>query len=482
VYRVGVWVRLGTATNFCVVVNNTQAWNTVGGKAFNSSDGLSTSKWTHVSFTFTGPSTGNINLHIGGHSESITQQTAGTVFVWNWEVTTGNSTWIGNIDDEVRLPGSSILTSRGLLGLGTTSPSARIHISSGNGDGDGTYYSQIRIDGTGTYPDNIAGISLNPNGAVQSHIRFLENGSVKAQLRFNSGNSSDNKLKVYSWTTNSDFFTWDCANGNIGIGTTSPSAKLNVSGISSGTSIRTDHTASYSILYSYINGASSIAFDNTSGNLDVYTGGTTRVRITNNGSAETPTSYMKIAQGGIIWGGNNSGKEINSCQISAGFHQANSMNLVGMSSGTGSSDRRIDFWVEGGAFFRGTVTATGDVVAYGSTSDIRLKKNIQPILGAIESIKSVNGYTFQWNDLAPEDKRNKTEYGVIAQEVESAGLDLLIRDYVRPVNRTGGDDTPPEVWKSVQYEKFVPILIEAIKEQQVQIEDLKQEVQSLKNK
>lgn len=228
VYRVGVWVRLGTATNFCLVVNNTQNWNTVGGKAFTSSDGLSTSKWTHVSFTFTGPSTGNINLHIGAHSESITQQTAGTVFVWNWEVTTGNSTWVANIDDEVRLPSTSIFTSRGLLGLGTTSPSARIHISAANGDSVGTYYSQLRIDGTGTYPDNIAGISLNPNAAIQSHIRFLENGSVKAQIRFNAGNSSDNKLKVYSWTTNSDFFTWDCSNGNVGIGTDSPGQPLDI--------------------------------------------------------------------------------------------------------------------------------------------------------------------------------------------------------------------------------------------------------------
>jgi hypothetical protein len=155
------------------------------------------------------------------------------------------------------------------------------------------------------------------------------------------------------------------------------------------------------------------------------------------------------------------------------------MNLVGMSSGTSSTDRRIDFWVEGGAFFRGTVTATGDVVAYGSTSDIRLKKNLNKIESPLDLISKVNGYTFQWNDLAPVEKRDKTEYGVIAQEVESAGLDLLIRDYVRPINGTGGDDTPPEVWKSVQYEKFVPILIEAIKEQQEQIQSLKQEIDSL---
>jgi hypothetical protein len=226
VYRVGVWVRLGTATNFCIVVNNTQAWNTVGGKAFNSSDGLSTSKWTHISFTFTGPSTGNINLHIGGHSETMTQQTAGTVFVWNWEIVTGASTWVSNIDDEVRLPNTSIFTSRGLLGLGTHSPSARIHISSPNSDSSGTYYSQLRIDGTGTYPDNIAGISLNPSSAVQAHIRFLENGTAKAQIRFNEGSTSDNKLKIYSWTTGTDFVTFNCADGRVGIGLTSPSSLL----------------------------------------------------------------------------------------------------------------------------------------------------------------------------------------------------------------------------------------------------------------
>jgi hypothetical protein len=94
----------------------------------------------------------------------------------------------------------------------------------------------------------------------------------------------------------------------------------------------------------------------------------------------------------------------------------------------------------------------------------------------------VNGYTFQWNEKAPVEKRDKTEYGVIAQEVEAAGLDLLIRDYVRPVNGTGGDDTPPEVWKSVQYEKFVPILIEAIKEQQSTIASLEQRINSLESK
>jgi hypothetical protein len=121
-------------------------------------------------------------------------------------------------------------------------------------------------------------------------------------------------------------------------------------------------------------------------------------------------------------------------------------------------------------------------VAYGSTSDIRLKKNIVLINGALDTLMKVNGYTFQWNEKAPEEKRDKTEYGVIAQEVEAAGLDLLIRDYIRPVNETGGDDTPPEVWKSVQYEKFVPILIEAIKELSTENQELKARLELIEAK
>jgi hypothetical protein len=186
-----------------------------------------------------------------------------------------------------------------------------------------------------------------------------------------------------------------------------------------------------------------------------------------------PAAFLKLSANTFQFGGNNNGKEANSAQISAGQHQANSLNLVGMSSSTSSSDRRIDFWVEGGAYFRGNVVATGDITAYGSTSDRRLKTNIHQIENALDKILGISGYTFNWNENAPEDKVGKREYGVIAQEIESAGLEELVFDYTRPVNKTGGDNTPPEQWKAVHYDKFVPLLIEAIKEQQKQIEELK---------
>jgi hypothetical protein len=197
------------------------------------------------------------------------------------------------------------------------------------------------------------------------------------------------------------------------------------------------------------------------------------LQIANNSYQTGPNAYLRLDANTLLFGGNNNGKELNSGQISVGQHQSNSLNFVGMSSGTGSSDRRMDFWVEGGAYFRGSLVCTGNITAYGSTSDKRLKTNIKRIESALEKISSVSGYTFNWNEKAPEDKVGKMEYGVIAQEVESAGLAELVFDYTRPVNKTGGDDTPPEQWKAVHYDKFVPLLIEAIKELKKEIDELK---------
>jgi hypothetical protein len=84
---VRVWVKLGTATNCCLTFNNTVASNTIGGKAFSAVDGLNTSTNTQVEYSFVGPSSGFFHLSIGSHGETaVTQQTAGTVFVYGWQI------------------------------------------------------------------------------------------------------------------------------------------------------------------------------------------------------------------------------------------------------------------------------------------------------------------------------------------------------------------------------------------------------------
>jgi hypothetical protein len=67
-----------------------------------------------------------------------------------------------------------------------------------------------------------------------------------------------------------------------------------------------------------------------------------------------------------MFGGPNNGYEVNSAQISAGQHAANSLNIVGM--GTTGSNRKIDIWNEGGLTTRGPVYMTGGNVGIGTTS------------------------------------------------------------------------------------------------------------------
>jgi len=107
----------------------------------------------------------------------------------------------------------------------------------------------------------------------------------------------------------------------------------------------------------------------------------------------------------------------------------------------------------------GRIDASNDVVAF-STSDIRLKENITPILNPISKIEAIGGYTFDWK---PEHKDlhgfEGHDVGVIAQEIE-----VIMPEVV--TTRDSG-------YKAVKYEKLVPLLIEAIKDLQKQVDELK---------
>lgn len=121
----------------------------------------------------------------------------------------------------------------------------------------------------------------------------------------------------------------------------------------------------------------------------------------------------------------------------AGGHQ-----MVWCSAGTGKSAMGDNIWT------------SGNVTAY---SDRRVKTNIQKIDNALDKVGKLNGYTFDRTDV---DLPRQT--GVIAQEV----LEVL------PEAITGDE----EGMYSVAYGNMVGLLIEAIKEQQQQIEELKAEV------
>jgi hypothetical protein len=99
------------------------------------------------------------------------------------------------------------------------------------------------------------------------------------------------------------------------------------------------------------------------------------------------------------------------------------------------------------------INCTGDIT---STSDRAVKENIRPIDNALALVQLMDGVRFERNDL----EGNPTQVGVIAQDMER-----ILPDVVATHEETG--------LKGVNYGNIVSVLIEAIKEQQQQIEELK---------
>jgi len=130
----------------------------------------------------------------------------------------------------------------------------------------------------------------------------------------------------------------------------------------------------------------------------------------------------------------------------------------------------------------GNTTFPGDVTAY--SSDERLKENVQNIPNALDKVLSLNGVTFDWKQEAFDAGFNplikEGDAGVLAQQVQSV-LPQAVR--YAPFDRNHeGESISGKDYLTVQYEKLAPLFIEAIKEQQAQIELLKAELAELKNK
>lgn len=134
----------------------------------------------------------------------------------------------------------------------------------------------------------------------------------------------------------------------------------------------------------------------------------------------------------------------------------------------------------------GTAVFAGNVTAY--ASDRRLKTNITPIKNALDKVMAIRGVTYDWidevEDLGFTPDRQHDCMGVIAQELEEAGVDQVIMpapfDRVR-TKETNWEDVSKsgEDYKTVDYDKLTALLIEAVKEQQGTIASLQQRIDHL---
>ena len=117
--------------------------------------------------------------------------------------------------------------------------------------------------------------------------------------------------------------------------------------------------------------------------------------------------------------------------------------------------------------------ATGNITAYGSISDERLKENIEVIENPIDKIKDLKGVTFNYK------KDGSKSTGLIAQDLEKVLPEAVY------TTKTIGDEINEEESEehlAIRYGNTVGLLVEAIKEQQEQIETLTAKVKELEDK
>ena len=111
-----------------------------------------------------------------------------------------------------------------------------------------------------------------------------------------------------------------------------------------------------------------------------------------------------------------------------------------------------------------------DVIAFSSTlSDERLKEDVNSLEGSLDKILQFDGVSYKRKD------KEGIHYGYIAQDVEP-----FIPELIKETIKLDGD--PSILYKSIRYVEIIPIITEAMKEQQVIIDNQQKEIDDLKEK
>jgi hypothetical protein len=367
------------------------------------------------------------------------------------------------------------------VGIGTTSPEAKLHVV-----GYGKITSGLNI-GTGSAPAELTGINVAMNG--NSYILASNNTISTFMGADTSGYGMIGTLTNHALAirTNNNVRAYITQSGDVGIGTTSPTEKLDVRGI---LRISRDGVNDSGILAfgNYLNGSG--YFDNgifrsalnqplVAGNtlhiasyeaLAFTSGaaafGSQSIRMYISGSTghigiglTSLDTRFAVYQDGDVWHakiGNDNG------QVRVGGYTEDG--AVIQSRNQGGTARKLFLNRDGGNVsinantasypldVAGTIRATGDVLAY---SDARVKENVETIDNALDKVMSMRGVSYNRTDS--NDKTKKV--GVIAQEIQKVLPEVVSEQ--------------EDGMLSVSYGNIVGVLIEAIKELKNEVNELK---------
>jgi hypothetical protein len=280
--------------------------------------------------------------------------------------------------------------------------------------------------------------------------------------------STNDQVKIK--TANTTALTVD-ASQNVGIGTSSPNnytdyVALTLNGTNGG---EIDFEKAGTVNGSLFNPSGTSDFQvvaaNASGNLRFSAGGYSEdMRIDSSGNVligDTTVDKSALSSGsGLTF--NSSGQIIAALAASNGHY----INRTNYSSGTYNN---MVFMIDGST--KGTISCNGSSTAYNTTSDHRLKENVEDMTGAIDRVKQLLPKRF--NFIA--DDTNTLVDGFLAHEAQSVVAEAVTGTH----NEVDDDDNP--VMQGIDQAKLVPLLTGALKEAIAKIEALETRVTALEN-
>ena len=363
--------------------------------------------------------------------------------------------------------GGEIMTimTGGYVGIGTSSPNKTLTVYGGN--------------------DN--GIWIDSQGGQYTSLAFGHNGTEKANIAWDNTNGYTN-ISTYgnghlALTTGGGIKAFLNYSGNFGIGTTSPSYKLEVNGgtalVGGGFYASSDQVVITTSTYTfrdgvYINnpnstsaavssnsvmsiGASSgnsvntslittgaVGIANTSPQTTLHTGPTTT--ITNVFTARFAASNFFASGGNSMFYVPNTAANI----MMFGSNQLGTNQIEFYHKNPGTSQSYV-----------GRISTSGSATSYVTSSDYRLKENVVPISDSISRLNQLKPSRFNFIE-----EPNKTVDGFIAHEVQDIVPEAIVGEKDE-VDENGGI-----IPQGIDQAKLVPLLVAAIQELEARVKEL----------
>ncbi len=417
---VGIGANVSVNTTILFIGNNTVNTNVSAGQISISGAIINSS-----SFSGTANNSTNFNGQAASFYANALNITTGTLATARLGTGTANSTTFLSGDQTYKTAVTSVSSGSGLSGSITTTGSLSINANNGvTANTTGLFVNAnngLLANTTGVHIRANNGISANATGAyvVQGTGTVVNATGVHVNTNFIATLTVNSS--VFSTSSPTNTFTvgttgYFVANGNFGLANSSPIYKMTVNGITSSGDIA--------------------ATSNQSTPMQIHTrnaGGTgdTNVAGVSFQCSGSYLAHMHLRADGYF----------------------------GLSQGSGTSWR----WFLN--MNNGDMVAAGNITAY---SDPRLKEVIGAIETPLEKVNKLNGVKFRWKQNSILGAPGSEDYGILANEVAEI-MPEIVKDSIHDSNE--GDK-----YKTVAYDKLIPLLIESIKELNKKIEELEKKV------